>query len=79
MALFLDMDDVRFKPQAYEKAAYSVTALDRPLAAIHAEGGAKALDALPVVNTLPVDEMLGLVKNETSSVRDKQQMTVSRY
>jgi DNA polymerase/3'-5' exonuclease PolX len=39
MGLFLDMDEVPFKPQAYEKAAYAVTAVDRPLARIYAEGG----------------------------------------
>src|SRR5512134_40506 len=47
MALFLELDDVPFKPQAYEKAAYAVTALDHPLAKIVAEGGVKALDDVP--------------------------------
>ncbi len=47
MALFLEMGDVPFKPQAYEKAAYAVSALDKPLAELLAEGGVQALDALP--------------------------------
>jgi DNA polymerase (family 10) len=38
MALFLEMDDVAFKPRAYEKAALAVDALDRPLEEIDAEG-----------------------------------------
>ena len=49
MALFLDMTGVAFKPRAYEKAAYAVAALDRPIAQLYAEGGAKALDQLPSV------------------------------
>jgi DNA polymerase (family 10) len=47
MALFLEMDDVPWRPQAYEKAAYAVTALDRPLAEIFARGGLAALEELP--------------------------------
>ena len=47
MALFLEMDEVPFKPQAFERAAYAVTAVDRPLVEIHAEGGEKALAQLP--------------------------------
>lgn len=47
MAVFLEMDDVPFKPDAYEKASYTVAALDRPLAEIYAEGGARAIDELP--------------------------------
>ena len=47
MSLFLDMTAVAFKPRAYEKAAFSVAALDRPLAEIYAAGGVKALAAIP--------------------------------
>lgn len=49
MALFLEMDDVPFKPRAYEKAALTVEALDRPLREIDAAGGSRALAALPDV------------------------------
>jgi len=49
MALFLEMDDVPFKPRAYEKAASVVAALDRPLHEIDAEAGREGLDALPGV------------------------------
>lgn len=47
LALFLEMDDVPFKPRAYEKAAYAVEAMDRPLAEVYASGGTKALASLP--------------------------------
>jgi DNA polymerase (family 10) len=49
MALFLELDDVPFKPQAYERAAYAISALDRPLTDVYAEGGPRALDRIPGV------------------------------
>jgi DNA polymerase (family 10) len=49
MALFLDMTGVQFKPRAYEKAAQTIEGLDQPIGAIHAEGGLKALAALPSI------------------------------
>jgi len=49
MAIFLDMDEVPFKPRAYEKAALTIDALDRPLAEIDAASGAAGIDALPNV------------------------------
>jgi DNA polymerase (family 10) len=49
MALFLEMDEVPFKPRAYEKAALAVDALDRPLLEIDAEAGVKGLAELPGV------------------------------
>ena len=68
MALFLEMDGVPFKPQAYEKAAYAVLAMDRPLAEIHAEGGAKALDALPGIGKGIAERIAGLL--ETGRLAD---------
>jgi DNA polymerase (family 10) len=49
MALRLEMDEVAFKPRAYEKAALSVEALDRPLHEIEAEQGEAGIDALPAI------------------------------
>jgi len=49
MALFLEMDEVPFKPAAYRRAAYGVAALDRPLAELYEEGGSKALRECPGV------------------------------
>ena len=68
MALFLEMDEVPFKPQAYEKAAYAVLALDRPLAAIYAAGGIKALDAVPGIGKGIAERIAGLL--ETGSFAD---------
>lgn len=49
MALFLEMEGVPFKPQAYERAAATVEALERPLAELHARGGERALTTLPAI------------------------------
>jgi DNA polymerase (family 10) len=49
MALFLEMEGVAFKPRAYEKAAQAVASHERPLAALFAEGGEKALLEVPGV------------------------------
>jgi len=47
LAAYLEMDDVPFKPRAYEKAALAIESCDRPLAELHLEGGAKALCTIP--------------------------------
>jgi DNA polymerase (family 10) len=49
MALFLEMDEVPFKPRAYEKAALAVDALDRALTEVDAESGIKGIEQLPGV------------------------------
>lgn len=51
LALRLEMQNVPFKPQAFQRAAYALDSLDEPVSRIHAEGGVKALDALPAVGT----------------------------
>ncbi len=68
MALFLDMTDVPFKPRAYEKAAYAVDALERPIAELYAAGGVKALAALPGVGKGIAERIGELV--ETGVCRD---------
>src|SRR5574340_334620 len=47
IAVFLDMEDVAFKPRAYEKAAYAVEALDEPLSEVYRRGGFKAICEVP--------------------------------
>ena len=68
MALFLEMEGVAFKPQAYEKAAYAVLAVDRPLAEIHAEGGVAALDELPGIGKGIAERIAGML--ETGTIAD---------
>ena len=49
IAAYLEMEDVPFKPRAYEKAAQAIEATDRPLAELYRDGGEKALAGVPGV------------------------------
>ncbi len=46
---YLAMDDVPFKPRAYERVAETIEALDRPVVDIYNEGGLKAVEDIPGV------------------------------
>lgn len=61
MALFLEMQEVPFKPRAYEKAAQVIAGLDRPLKEIYAGGGVAALDALPSVGKGIAERIAGML------------------
>jgi DNA polymerase (family 10) len=49
MSLFLEMEDVPFKPRAYEKAAHAIETMGPSVAELFRTGGCKALDAIPGV------------------------------
>lgn len=49
IAILLEMDDVPFKPRAYEKAARSIEALEDEVEDIYKRGGVKALKEIPSV------------------------------
>ncbi|OGL69331.1 hypothetical protein A3B21_05115 [Candidatus Uhrbacteria bacterium RIFCSPLOWO2_01_FULL_47_24] len=49
MAVLYEMEDVEFKPRAYERVAMSIEALDREVTDIYTEGGIKALHTIPNV------------------------------
>jgi len=65
MAAYLDMTSVPFKPRAYEKAAQLIAALDRPLAEVVAEGGAKALAAMPGVGKGIAERIAEIIRTGT--------------
>lgn len=44
---YLEIQDVQFKPRAYERAAHSIEALEESVSDIYKRGGVKALDAIP--------------------------------
>lgn len=72
MSLFLEMDDVPFKPRAFEKAALAIEALDRPVETVWREGGTKALEEIPSVGAgiaERIDELL-----RTSACRELEKM-----
>jgi len=61
IALFLEMEDVPFKPRAYEKAAQSIESLDESCAELHATGGLKALEAIPGVGKSIAEKIVELL------------------
>ncbi len=62
MAIFLSMDDVPFKPRAYEKAAATISELNREAADIYNEGGLKALEEIPGVGVSIAETIEELLK-----------------
>ena len=49
IAEYLEMDDVLFKPRAYQKVADAIAALDEEIVEIHKKGGLKAVSSIPGV------------------------------
>ncbi|HLK09913.1 MAG TPA: DNA polymerase/3'-5' exonuclease PolX [Candidatus Binatia bacterium] len=61
LAAYLEMDDVPFKPRAYEKAAQAIESHDRPLAEIYRTGGEKALCELPGIGKSMAEKLAELI------------------
>ena len=62
ISILLDMDDVQFKPRAYEKAARSVEALEEEVEDIYRKGGVKALTEIPGVGESIAEKIEELTK-----------------
>lgn len=62
MGLRHQMDGIAFKPQAYERAAWSVGALDRPLVDLYVEGGLKAIQKVDSVGKGIAQRLEELIK-----------------
>jgi DNA polymerase (family 10) len=62
ISILLDMDDVQFKPRAYEKAALTIEALEEDVEKIYAEGGIKALKQIPGVGESIAEKIEELIK-----------------
>jgi DNA polymerase (family X) len=60
--MLLDMDDVPFKPRAYEKAALSVEALEEEVEDTYRTGGLKALTEIPGVGESIAEKIEELIK-----------------
>ena len=68
MALLLEMDDVQFKPRAYEKASISVGALEEDVRDIYQKGGRNALEKISDVGKGIAERIEEYVK--TGRVKD---------
>jgi len=62
IGIFLDMDDVQFKPRAYEKAAKSVEALEEDVELVYKRGGVRALMEIPGVGQNIAEKIEELVQ-----------------
>ncbi len=62
ISILLDMDDVPFKPRAYEKAALTIEALEEDIEKIYAKGGIKALKQIPGVGESIAEKIAELIK-----------------
>ncbi|MGC8776217.1 MAG: DNA polymerase/3'-5' exonuclease PolX [Minisyncoccia bacterium] len=47
ISLLLEMQDVEFKPRAYEKAGLTIESLDKSIVEIYKQGGIKAIEKIP--------------------------------
>jgi DNA polymerase (family 10) len=62
ISILLDMDDVPFKPRAYEKAALSIEALEEEVEQIYQKGGIKSLMQIPGVGQSIAEKIEELIK-----------------
>jgi len=67
IALYLEMDNVPFKPQAYQKAAVALEALTEAVEEIYKEGGEKAIEEIPGVGKSIAEKIIEYIK--TGKVR----------
>jgi len=58
----LEIQNVPFKPRAYQKAAMTIEALDRELSEMYKTGGIKAIDALPGIGASISQKIVELLK-----------------
>jgi len=61
IAIYLDMERVPFRPRAYERAADTIDALDRPLADILATDGPAGVSAIPGIGASSAKRIAELV------------------
>src|SRR5438067_72843 len=71
IAAYLDMDDVPFKPRAYEKAAQAIESHDRPLDAVYRAGGVKALRDIPGIGASMAEKLEELITTGKCKLREE--------
>ncbi|GIW43327.1 MAG: DNA polymerase/3'-5' exonuclease PolX [Candidatus Binatia bacterium] len=62
IALLLEMENVPFKPRAYEKAAYAVESLSEPVVELLERGGERAIEEIPGVGKSIAEKIITLVR-----------------
>lgn len=62
IGLYLEMQEVAFKPRAYEKVAEAIDGLDEEVLDLYKKGGLKALEAIPSVGVSIAEKIEELLK-----------------
>src|SRR5438094_498298 len=65
------MEDVPFKPRAYEKASLAIESYDQPLEEVYRRGGVKALRAIPGIGASMADKLEELIKTGKCALREE--------
>src|SRR5438874_13531316 len=71
IAAYLEMEDVPFKPRAYEKAAQAIESHDRSLEQIHREHGLKGLCEIPGVGKSMAEKLEELLTTGRCKLHDE--------
>ena len=71
IAILLEMDDIQFKPRAYEKAARSIEALEEDVEDVYRRGGNKALMEIPGIGESIAEKIEELIKTERLDYYEK--------
>jgi len=72
IAIYLEMKDVAFKPQAYDKAAISLETLSDDIENIYKKGGIKALEKISGVGKNIADKIIEYL--ETGKIKEYQKL-----
>ena len=63
IAIYLEMDNISFKPQAYEKAGLALEGLNENIEDIYKKGGEKELKKIPGVGENIAQKIIEYLKN----------------
>ncbi|MBI2062934.1 MAG: DNA polymerase/3'-5' exonuclease PolX [Candidatus Yanofskybacteria bacterium] len=72
IASFLEMNEIAFKPRAYEHAAFSIQSLEEDVGEIYKKGGIKALENIPGVGRGIAERIEEYIK--TGRVKDYEKL-----
>ncbi|MBU6141829.1 DNA polymerase/3'-5' exonuclease PolX [Patescibacteria group bacterium] len=71
IAIYLEMDDVPFRPRAYEKASEGVLGSDEDMKEVYARGGLKALEQVPAVGVSIAEKIEEFLKTGRIAYHDE--------
>jgi len=72
IALYFEMDNVDFKPQAYEKAAMNLETLSEDVKDVYERGGDKSLEEIPGIGKNMADKIIEYIK--TGKIKEYERL-----